>query len=152
MNPAEPTVQLCAFYLGREEFAVDLMRVEEILQPQPVTAVPRAPAFVEGVVNLRGTIVPVVDLRKRLGTGEPPPRVRPKLLVCLLGQRRIGLMVDGVSEVSRVARSALKPAPALHATGSAPHVIGAYGPPSRLRLLLDLKVLLTPEAEQGQAS
>jgi len=136
-------VQLCCFWVGGQELAVDLMRVEEILQPQKVTPVPNAPEIVEGVVNLRGAIVPVVDLRKRLAyLGVPPPRVKPKMLVCLVGRRRVALVVHGVSEVIRVARSELKPAPAFGTHGGAPYVVAACGPASRLRLLLNVKSLL----------
>ena len=138
----DPIVQLCVFLAGTEEFAVDLMRVEEILPPQRITSVPGAPAFVEGVVNLRGRVIPVLDVRKRLKSGAPPPRFRPKLLVCLVGRRRVGLMVDGVSEVLRIRKSALQPAPPLLNAGlKTPHVVGVCGPPDRLRLLFNLKAL-----------
>jgi purine-binding chemotaxis protein CheW len=140
---APDAVQLCAFYVGGDEYVVDIMRVEEILLPQRVTAVPRAPPFVEGVVNLRGVIVPVIRLARRLEPkGPPPPRAKPKLLVCWVGRRRVGLMVDGVSEVMRVNRSAIKPAPSIATPGADPLVIGVCGPPDRLRLLLDVKALL----------
>ncbi len=138
---SDPIVQLCVFLAGKEEFAVDLMRVEEILPLQRVTPVPGAPPFVEGVVNLRGRVIPVVDVRKRLRSGPPPPRFRPKLLICLVGLRRVGLLVDGVSEVLRLRRSALQPSPPLLAAGKTPHVVGVCGPPDRLRLLFNLKAL-----------
>ncbi|MGQ0504651.1 MAG: chemotaxis protein CheW [Myxococcaceae bacterium] len=140
MSHEEP-VQLCIFLAGSEEFALDLMRVEEILPPQKVTPVPGAPAFVEGVTNLRGKVIPVVDLRKQLGSGPPPPKFRPKLLVCLVGRRRVGLLVDGVSEVLRLKRSAIKPAPAM-GSSQMRHVVGVCGPPEKLKLLLNLKALL----------
>src|SRR5947199_8881388 len=106
VHESTESVQLCAFWVGGDEYVIDIMRVEEILQPQRVTAVPRAPKFVEGVLNLRGGIVPVVDLRKRLEPStQPPPRAKPKLLVCWLARRRVGLLVDGVSEVIRVQKS-----------------------------------------------
>jgi purine-binding chemotaxis protein CheW len=137
----DPIVQLCVFLAGKEEFALDLMRVEEILPPQRITPVPGAPAFIEGVVNLRGKIIPVIDVRKRLKSGTPPLRFRPKLLVCLVGRRRVGLMVDGVSEVMRVRKSTLQPAPSLLSSGATPHIVGVCGPPERLRLLFNVKAL-----------
>jgi purine-binding chemotaxis protein CheW len=136
-----PGVQLCAFHVGGEDYVIDIMRIEEILQPQTVTPVPRSPAFVEGVVNLRGVIVPVIDLRKRLNAGPARPRSKPKLLVCRLGRRRVGLRVDGVSAVVRVQRADIKPAPRLNQTG-APTVIGVCGEPDRLKLLLNLRAVL----------
>lgn len=142
---AAETAQLCAFWVGTEEYAIDIMRVEEILQPPQVTAVPRAPAYVEGVINLRGSILPVIDLRRRLGAGGPHPKGKPKLLVCRLAQRRVALKVDGVTEVIRVRPSEIKAAPAFARDGAHPFVVGVWGPPERLKLLLDLKALLQAE-------
>ena len=142
----EPLVQLCAFQVGAEEYAVDIMRVEEILPPQPLTAIPRAPSYVEGVLQLRGAVLPVVDLRKwLLGAGAPPP-TRTRLLICLLGRRRVAMAVDRVTEVVHVRKSDIKPAPPLLSTGARPFVVGVWGPPTRLKLLLDLKALLAADA------
>ena len=146
LPPHEPLVQLCAFQVGAEEYAVDIMRVEEILPPQPLTAIPRAPSYVEGVLQLRGAVLPVVDLRKRLlGAGAPPP-ARTRLLICLLGRRRVAMAVDRVTEVVHVRKSDIKPAPPLLSAGARPFVVGVWGPPARLKLLLDLKALLAADA------
>ncbi len=152
MNPttlSNDAVQLCAFYVGGTEYAVDIMRVDEILQPQRVTPLPDAPPWIEGVMNLRGQLVPVVDLRSRLGAkGTPPPRLKPKWVVTLVGRRRIALAVDGVSEVARVSRNALRPLPSLGLSRTeASPVIGGFGPPERVRLLLDVKALLRHDAQ-----
>jgi purine-binding chemotaxis protein CheW len=146
--PRDPLVQLCCFSVGREEYVVDIMRVEEILPPQRVIPVPRAPSFVEGMLHLRGALLPVVDLRQRLSATEAPPSPKTRLLVCLLGRRRLALRVDRVTEVLRVRRSEIKPAPALLSPGRTPFVIGVCGPPERPRLLLDLKALLRAEVER----
>lgn len=139
--PAEPDIQLCAFFLGAQEFVVDIHRVEEILHPLPITPLPRAPAFLEGVIHLRGTIVPVVDPRKQLGL---TPRVggKPKMLICLAGRRKVALLVDGVTQVLKVKRSELKPAPSPVGPEGVPYVLGVYGKPERLWLLLNVKALL----------
>lgn len=154
-------VQLCVFFVGSEEYAVDIMRVEEILQPQRLTPIRGAPSFLEGVIRLRGAVIPVVDLRKRLlGQSEPVNTPKTRLLVCWLGRKRVAFTVDRVSEVLRVRRGDIKPAPALGAVGPAPFVVGVYGEPEattrdkrslqergseRLRLLLDVKALLLAE-------
>jgi purine-binding chemotaxis protein CheW len=159
----DPLVQLCAFFVGSEEYAVDIMRVEEILPP-PERLIPirGAPAFIEGVVHLRGSIIPVVDLRKRLlGETEPVNTPKTRLLVCWLGRKRVAFTVDRVSEVVRLRRSEIKPAPAMGAVGPAPVVVGVCGgqekresekqresekrQPERLKLLLDVKALLLAE-------
>lgn len=145
MSPAAATgsVQLCALRVGDQEFVLDLMRVEEILRPVPVTPLPRAPAFVEGVAQVRGALVPVVDLRTCLGLPRPAtPGRRERLMICLLGRRRVAIRVDAALEVMRVSRAELRPAPSLSTADGRPFVLGAVGPPERLRLLLDLKLLL----------
>ncbi|MHA7629697.1 chemotaxis protein CheW [Corallococcus sp. M7] len=145
---AEAEVQLCAFFVGNEEYVLDIMRVEEILPPQRVIPIPHAPAFVEGVLHLRGAMLPVVDLHRRL-LGQPAQETRrTRLLVCRLGTRRVVARVDRVAEVLRVRRCDIKPAPALMAGGRTPFVVGVCGPPERLRLLLDLKALLRAELER----
>ncbi len=138
----ERSAQLCAFFVGAEEYAIDLLRVEEILQLQRVIPVPNAPAFVEGVVTLRGGVVPVVDLRKRLAAGPPNGKLKPKLMVCWVGRRRVALLVDGVSEVVWIRRSEIKPSPPLAAPGASPYVVGVWGEGAQTKLLLNVKALL----------
>ncbi len=141
----DPLVQMCAFFVGPEEYVVDIMRVEEILPPQRLTPIRGAPAFIVGVIQLRGSLLPVVDLRKRLLGLEAPVSTKTRLLVCWLGRRRVAFAVDRVSEVVRLRRSEIKPAPAMGAVGPAPYVVGVCGKPERLKLLLDLKTLLLAE-------
>jgi purine-binding chemotaxis protein CheW len=147
----DPLVQLCTFRIGGEDYAIDIMRVREIIHPLPITPVPRAPAFVEGVVRLRGEVIPVLDVRKRLGVEVRPASRRSRFLVVNVAGRRLGLVVDEVCEVLRLPRSELRAAPALGAPG-APRfflgVCGGEGAPGgrgaapRLRLLLNVKALL----------
>ena len=118
------------------------------LQPLPVTPLPRAPAYLEGVVSLRGAVVPVVDVRKRLGAPIPPGG-KSKLLICLVGRKRLGLLVDRVTQVVRTTVGEVKPAPPFSREGQAPCVIGVCGPPERMKLLLDIKALLQPEPPAG---
>ena len=126
---SDPVVELCAFRVGSEEYAIDLRRIREILQLLPVTPVPHAPAFVEGVVSLRGEVVPVIDLRKRLGMARqgggalpatPVTGGRPKVMVVNVGGRVFGLLVDAVREVVRIRRSQIRPPPLLE--GAGPHL------------------------------
>ncbi|HEX8705593.1 MAG TPA: chemotaxis protein CheW [Myxococcaceae bacterium] len=144
----DPIVRLCSFSVGKEEYVLDIMRVEEILPPQRVIAVPHAPSFVEGMLHLRGALLPVVDMRQRLSTTAVPQPPRSRLLVCLVGQRRLALRVDRVTEVMRVRRSEIKPAPPLLSAGRAPFVVGVCGTQERPRLLLDIKALLRSEMER----
>src|SRR5512133_3370931 len=113
-NPDDPVVELCAFRVGDEEYVIDLRRVGEILNPTEITAVPRAPEGIEGVMNVRGNVIPVVDVLKRLGVA-PAAGGRPKVLVVHIAGRVLGLIVDAVVEVVRTTRSAIGPPPILAA-------------------------------------
>jgi purine-binding chemotaxis protein CheW len=152
-----PLVQLCTFRIGGEDYAVDIMRVREIIHPLPITPVPRAPASVEGVVRLRGEVVPVLDVRKRLGLPASAPSRRTRFLVVNVGRRRVGLVVDEVCEVIRIPREEIRAAPPLGPDGAPRFFLGVCGGeglsargrrsgPGRLRLLLNVKALLDPEA------
>ncbi len=147
-------IQLCVVRIGAESYAIDLKRVDEILPVPVVTPLPRAPRFLEGVMRLRGEVVPVVDARKRLEVTSMAvqalkPSGKPKrterLVVCRIGSRRIGVLVDGVTQVQRVLRSSLRPAPLANRPGAAPHILGVTGEGDHLTLLLDVKALLTED-------
>lgn len=107
-------LQLVIFRLGAEEFGVPIMAVQEIVRvPEQLTKVPRTPAFVEGVINLRGAVLPVIDQRSRLGLPPLARNDRQRIMVFTLGEQRTGFIVDSVAEVLRVPRTSLAPAPAL---------------------------------------
>jgi purine-binding chemotaxis protein CheW len=148
-------IQLCLVRIGAESYAIDLKRVEEILPVPALTPLPRAPRFLEGVVRLRGEVLPVVDARKRLqvtSTATPAlkpsgkPKITERLVVCRVGTRKVGVLVDAVTQVQRVMRSSLRPAPLANRPGAAPHILGVTGEGDHLTLLLDVKALLTEDA------
>jgi len=162
LGPArDAVVELCAFRVGDEEYVIDLRRIREIVQPLPIVPVPRAPEFVDGVVNLRGEVLPVVDVRKRLGL-TPRAGGRPKVLVVDVAGRILGLVVDGVTEVVRLPRSDIGPAPALVAAAGPRLFLGVCGAggerrspkgaPQRLRLLLNVKALFEPVTPAAAAA
>jgi purine-binding chemotaxis protein CheW len=111
--------QVVVFRLGDEEFGVPIMSVQEIVRvPESLTRVPRTPEFVEGVINLRGTVLPVIDQRKRLGMDSIARCDSQRILVYMLGGLRTGFIVDSVAEVLRIPRQHIVPAPALSAEQS----------------------------------
>ena len=113
-TPLEEDMQVVIFRLGAEEFGVPIMSVQEIVRvPEMLTRVPKTPAFVEGVINLRGTVLPVIDQRTRLGLPVMPRNDRQRIMVYLLGQLRTGFIVDSVAEVLRIPRQHVSPAPEL---------------------------------------
>ncbi|MFN7134354.1 MAG: chemotaxis protein CheW [Myxococcales bacterium] len=140
--PREQIMQLCAFRVGEEEYVLDIMRIKEIIPPLRITQVPHAPPFVVGVVNLRGAIIPIVDLRERLSLPPAPPTRRTRYLICMVGGRRVGLVVDAVTEVLRIPRGSIKPAPALLAGPGPKFFVGVCGEKERLKLLLNVRALL----------
>ena len=155
--PGAP-VELCAFAAGDEEYLVDLRRVREIVPAAPVTPVPRAPEFVEGVVRLRGRVVPVVDVRKRLGVAPRAEGRQARFLVVEVARQTVALLVDAVVEVVRIPRAELEPTTGLSGAGG-PRVFlgvcrsaGSRRGTGRLRLLLNVKGLLEPSAPGAAAA
>lgn len=141
------SVQLVAFTVAGSDYAIDIMRIKEIINPVRVTPVPKAPAFIEGVIELRGAILPVVDLRKRFELPATPPTRATKLLIVVIevaGRRMIvALVVDGVSEPLRVAREEVRPPPPL-AQGEAATFTGVvHAGDDRICMVLDLDAILS---------
>jgi general secretion pathway protein A len=108
---AEATEHLATFFLDREEYGVDVRQVQEIRRTTEITAVPRAPGFVRGVINLRGRILPVLDLKRKLGLGDVEAGRATRIVVVRLGERLLGLLVDGASQVLKVEVSRIEPPP-----------------------------------------
>ena len=113
-SPADDDAQVVIFRLGAEEFGVPIMSVQEIVRvPEVLTRVPKTPRFVEGVINLRGTVLPVIDQRTRLGMAAIERNDRQRIMVYTLGGLRTGFIVDSVAEVLRIGRGHIEPAPEL---------------------------------------
>ncbi|MEM9491172.1 MAG: chemotaxis protein CheW [Myxococcota bacterium] len=105
------SLQVACFGVGEQRYALDIMRIKEIINPRPLTAVPGAPAFIEGMIELRGQYIAVIDARRRLGLPQAPPDRHSKIIVVLYREQHLGLMVDWVSDVRRVATAAIGPVP-----------------------------------------
>jgi purine-binding chemotaxis protein CheW len=135
-------VQFAALEIGGQTYALDIMRIKGIYNPLPITPVPRAPAFIEGVTELRGAILPVVDLRKRF---DAPPIVNKlvKFVLVALEGRILALIVDGVVEVMRVARADVRAAPAMASGESSRYFSGVLHNKGRIIMVVDLDAILT---------
>lgn len=138
-------LQLVSFLIENEEFGVDILNVQEIIRPVDITRVPNAPAFVEGVINLRGRIVPVVDLRKRFNLPRRERDKNSRIIVVELGDKIVGFMVDAVREVLRVDAGVIEPPPELAIGIDAHYITGVAKLDDRLLILLDLERILTDE-------
>ena len=134
--------QLVVFDLSNESYAVNIGLVHEIIRMQHITEVPRAPAYVEGVINLRGKVIPVVDLRKRFGLPESERGPSSRIVVVDVGEHTVGIVVDGVSEVLRISQSTVEPPSPLVTTLESGFLRGIAKLEDRLVILLALEKVL----------
>ncbi|WP_298272524.1 chemotaxis protein CheW [Geobacter sp.] len=136
-------IQLACFRIGDASFAADIMRIKEIIRPQKMTRLPKAPPFVEGVINLRGNVIPVVDLRKRFDLPERAALEESRLLVVTVGRQMVGLVVDDVTEVVTVQVHDIKPPPQVVEGVGAEYLIGVCLVREALIMLLNLDRILS---------
>src|SRR5919198_4274220 len=141
--------QLVVFQLGAELYGVEIARVHEIIRLQAVTRVPRAPAFVEGVINLRGKVIPVVDLRRRFGLPMAEHTRSSRIVVLEIGDQVVGFIVDGVSEVLRVNTSTVEPPSPVVAGIDSEYLNGIAKVDEQLIILLDLDRVLAREERRA---
>jgi len=134
-------LQLVTFGLGNEEFGVDILAVQEINRMMELTRVPQSPPEVEGVINLRGKIIPVLDLRKRFGLAESEQNEHSRIIVVEVHGRVLGFIVDRVHEVLRVDRTIVEPAPQMVCSIDSDFIAGVGKLEDRLLILLDLNKL-----------
>ena len=132
--------ELLSFLVGGQDYCIDIMSVREIRGGTRATPLPHAPTFMRGVINLRGRVVPLLDLRSRLSLPAPPPDSESRVVLVESQKRRIGLLVDGVERVVQLAQSAMLPA---DAEDEAAEVRGLYSEDGRKIRLLDLTAVLT---------
>jgi purine-binding chemotaxis protein CheW len=138
-------LQLVSFKLREEEFGVNILQVQEIIRMQEITNVPNAPDFVEGVINLRGRVIPIVDLRKRFGLEAKEHSKATRIIVVMIDQVTVGLIVDEVSEVLRIPEDTVEPPPPIVAGIEADYIKGVGKLEDRLLILLDLNKILSQE-------
>lgn len=147
--------QLVVFELGNEHYGVDIGAVESIIKMQAITVVPKAPRFVEGVTNLRGSVLPVMDLRKRFNLdarnqeNANKTRDERRIVVISMDGAKVGMVVDAVSEVIRIPQETIEPAPPMVTTVHSAFITGIAKVGERLVILLDLgKVLSSAETAE----
>jgi len=139
----EATREVLVFVLGKEEYGVDILKVQEIRGYEKVTPIPAAPAYLKGVVNLRGIIVPVIDLRIKFGMADPKYDSFTVVIILRLATRVIGMVVDGVSDVVALGASEVKPAPQLGSLVDSSFLAGLATQGDRMVLLLDIERFLS---------
>ena len=140
---SEELLQLVSFNIGDEEFGVDILKVQEINRMLDVTRVPNAPEYVDGVINLRGKVIPIIDLRRRFGMARKEHDKSTRIVVVELSGKVVGFVVDAVSEVLRIPKSVTEPPPPIVAGIEAEYITAVGKLEDRLLILLDLEKVLS---------
>lgn len=147
----ERLMQLVGFVIGKELFGVDILMVQEIIRETPITPIPNSPDFIEGVINLRGNIIPVIDLRRRLNLrDQAAPEGQTWIMILNVGGRVTGFIVDSVTQVLKVAATSIKPPPDIVVSGlQSQYITGVCRIDRRLLILLDFnRILLVEEIKK----
>ena len=141
-------VQVVSFQLGSEEYGVDISQVQEIIRMVEITHVPRAPRFMEGVINLRGQLIPIIDLRTRFGMRRIDATKSTRIIVTEIGSKRVGIVVDSVSEVNNIPLENVEEAPEMIAGVGTEYIQGVGKMGDRLIIMLDLTMVMSGEEKQ----
>ena len=147
-DSAEHEVQVVTFKLGREEYAIDILQVQEIVMMTEITRMPKAPRFIEGIVNLRGQMIPIIDMRKRFDLAEGKHDSDTRIIIVDIGHEIVGMVVDGVREVIRLPDSAISPPPPMIKGISAEYLRGIGQIGERLLIMLDLGRVLSADEQE----
>jgi len=140
-------MQLVTFKLGNEEYAVDILKVQEINRMKEITRVPNTPAYVEGVINLRGKVIPVINLRTKFGLENRENDAQSRIMIMDVQGITMGLVVDAVSEVLRVPSNIIEPTPPMASNISTEYLKGIAKLEDRLIILLDMDMLVGKQEE-----
>lgn len=144
-------LQLVTFSVGNEEFGVEILKVQEINKMMQVTKIPNSPSFVEGVINLRGKVIPIINLRTKLQL--PPKEIdkNTRIVVMEIQGKTVGFIVDAVSEVLRIPRSITEPPPPMVGSVSSEYIVAVGKLEDRLLILLDVDRILSGEEKKALA-
>ena len=140
--------EFLAFTLGQEEYGIDILKVQEIRGYDSVTRIASAPDYIKGVINLRGTIVPIVDMRIKFNLGTPTYDQFTVVIVLNVGNKVVGMVVDSVSDVTTLAPGQIRPAPAMGTTLDINYLIGLGTVDDRMLILIDIDKLMS-SADMG---
>lgn len=146
------TMQLVSFRLAQEEYGIEITKVQEIILMGEITRVPQTPDYIKGLINLRSTVIPIVDLRLRFGLSQEETTDETRIMVVNVAGKTIGIIVDAVSEVLRIAQEQIAPPPPTVAGLGREYLTGLVKLDARLLILLDIdKILGGEEASAMEA-
>ena len=144
-SSAPASGEYLTFTLGQEEYGIDILKVQEIRGYEAVTRIANAPPFIKGVINLRGVIVPIVDLRIKFNLGEPSYDQFTVVIILNIGKRVMGIVVDGVSDVIQLASENLHPAPEFGSVLDTRYLLGLGTVEQRMIIMVDIEQLMTSQ-------
>jgi purine-binding chemotaxis protein CheW len=144
--------QIVVFELAKEHYGLDIAAVEGIIKMQTITSMPQAPDYVQGITNLRGVVVPVIDLRKRFGLPALDWTRDTRIVVVYMNQIKVGMIVDGVSQVLRITDDAIEPPPPMVTSNHSAFIKGIAKLEGQLIILLDLTKVLSIEEKETLTS
>jgi len=144
-SKADKPLEFLSFTLGDEEYGIDIQKVQELRGYDAVTRIANAPEFIKGVVNLRGIIVPIIDMRIRFGIGTPSYDQFTVVIVLNIGGRVVGMVVDSVSDVITLSQEQIKPAPEMGSALDTDYLIGLGTLEERMLILVDIDRLMSSE-------
>ena len=139
------SMQLVSFRLAQEEYGIEITKVQEIILMGEITRVPQTPAYIKGLINLRSTVIPIVDLRLRFGLSQEEPRDETRIMVVNVAGKTIGIIVDAVSEVLRISKEQIAPPPSTVTGLGRDYLTGLVKLDKRLLILLDIDKILCSE-------
>ncbi|HUO32688.1 MAG TPA: chemotaxis protein CheW [Bryobacteraceae bacterium] len=144
--------QFLTFVLGEEQYGIEILKVQEIKGYSAITPIPNTPAYIKGVINLRGTVVPVVDLRAKFSLAATEYNKFTVIIVVTVGEKVIGMLVDAVSDVMDIAASEMRTAPDLGVRVDTRFISGMATVGERMTVLLDIDRLLSADEAAARAS
>lgn len=142
--------ELVSFRVGDQDFCVDIMSVREIRGWTPATVLPHAPSYILGVINLRGSVVPIVDLAARMGLDPIKPDARHVIVICVISQQTVGFLVDAVSDILSIDRALIQPTPAVSSDITRAIFEGVIAIDQRMLRLIDIEAVLPPIASRQE--
>ena len=145
----EGTTNLVTFRLGSGEYAIDIMQAKEIIKMEKITLIPNAPYFVEGVINLRGNIIPIIDLKKRFNLEESEGDKNTGIIIAKIEDVDMGIMIDSVSKVVSMPNSDIQPPPSMLQGIGQRYIKGVGKMEDKLLVVLDLDKLFTNEEDDS---
>lgn len=146
-----PISQVVSFHLANEHYGINILSVQEIILVGQITSIPEVPNYVEGLINLRGKVIPVIDLRRRFGMSAVDYGENTRIIVTNTAQRTIGLVVDAVHEVLRLDGNQIEPLPAGLTNVNASYITGVVKLEDRILILLDTEVVISDETQTSLA-